>query len=303
MAKLDFNFKDIVDEAQDVVIVTKASPLDEPGPEIVYVNKAFTALTGYTAKEAIGKTPRILQSDDTDNETIKDVRRALEKQTHIRTTIKNYSKNGHEYWLDMSIIPLKNSKGKVTHFAAIQRDVSDQKSLQHQLETLSKKDELTGLLNRRAFEKTINQEFLRFLRTHNKFSLLLIDIDKFKQINDRFGHTAGDQALLNLAHLFEFLFRSYDHAFRLGGDEFCIILPDSSQIKAMITAERIRHMVEKTPLSIEQDEMAMTVSIGVSEAMETDVEYQELIERADKALYQAKAKGRNRVVKFTTDLL
>jgi diguanylate cyclase (GGDEF)-like protein/PAS domain S-box-containing protein len=298
MTKYDFNFKDIVEAAKDVVIVTRADPLDAPGPEIVYVNKAFTELTGYTAEEVIGKSPRILQSEGTDKSTQHEIRHALDNEQAIRTTIKNYTKTGHEYWLDLSIIPLTDNKGKVTHYAAIERDVSDQKTLEIKLDELAKKDELTGLLNRRAFEQMINQEFLRYLRTHNKFSVLLIDIDNFKSINDKFGHSAGDQALINLAHLFELLFRSYDHAVRLGGDEFCIVLPDSSQVKALIGAERLRHMVEKNPLAIDDDEITMTISIGVAEAQETDLDFHEVLERADKALYKAKHKGRNRVQKF-----
>jgi PAS domain S-box-containing protein len=91
----------------------------------VYVNKAFTELTGYTSEEVLGKTPRILQSNGTDEESKKIIRQGLEQKTPTRVTIKNYSKTGEEYWLDLSIHPLKNSQGIVTHFVAIERDVTE----------------------------------------------------------------------------------------------------------------------------------------------------------------------------------
>lgn len=294
-----FDFKDIVDVTLDVVIITKATPLDHPGPEIVYVNKAFTELTGYTAEEVIGKTPRILQSGGTDSKTTRDIRLALERKEPIKTTIKNLTKTGQEYWLELNIFPLKNKRGKVTHFAAIQRDASLQKSLEKKLDQLTERDELTGLLNRRAFDQMINSEFLRYLRTHNKFSVLLIDLDNFKKIDEEFGQSACEQALINLANLFELLFRAYDHAVRLGGDQFCVVLPDSSQVKALIGAERLRHMVERNPLSIEDDDIRVTVSIGVAEVDEDDQDFNAVLSRADKALDKAKRKGRNRVCKFS----
>jgi len=94
MNEYDFNFEDIVEFAKDVILVTKAYPIDKPGPEIVYVNKAFTELTGYTQEDVVGKNPRILQSKGTDEETKKIIRQGLEQQKPVRVTIKNYSKSG-----------------------------------------------------------------------------------------------------------------------------------------------------------------------------------------------------------------
>ena len=199
MNTFDFSFQQIVDAAKDVVIVTKADPIDPPGPEIVYVNKAFTELTGYTPDEVIGKTPRLLQSTGTAADSKRAIREALQNHQPVRVTIKNYAKSGREYWLDVSILALRNAAGEVTHFAAIERDVTEQKELEHQLETLSRTDPLTGLLNRRSLEDYLAKEYSRFKRHGTKFSALLLDIDHFKSINDRYGHSSGDRVLKMLA--------------------------------------------------------------------------------------------------------
>ena len=140
MDEFDFDFRSIVDAANDIIIVTRSHPIDPPGPEIVYVNQAFTDLTEYSRKEVLGKTPRLLQSSGTDVEARRMIKRALQKQEPIRTTIRNYSKTGKPYWLDISILPLRNKAGDVTHFVAIERDVTEQKEQEEKLEQLSRTD-------------------------------------------------------------------------------------------------------------------------------------------------------------------
>lgn len=134
----EFSIGDIVRSTNDIVIVTEAFPLDDPGPKIIYVNDAFTRLTGYTREEVLGKTPRILQGPDSDPETRAVLRAALEKQEAVRTTIVNYSKSGKQYWLDINIIPLKNSEGNVTHFAAIERDLTESKQAEKEIRNQNK---------------------------------------------------------------------------------------------------------------------------------------------------------------------
>lgn len=134
----EYSLEDVVKFANDIVIVTEAYPLDEPGPRIVYVNKAFTDLTGFTPEEVIGKTPRILQGPDSHPETRAEIRAALEKKEPTRTIIVNYSKSGRKYWLDMNIIPLRDSNGEVTHFAAIERDLTEMKEAEEEIRKKNK---------------------------------------------------------------------------------------------------------------------------------------------------------------------
>ena len=206
MSEFDFNFKDIIDEAHDVIVVTKATPISTPGPEIVYVNKAFTELTGYSFDEAVGNDPRMLQAADVDPETKAKVRRALRKQEPVRVTLKNYSKSGEGYWLEMNILPLKDVDGNVTHYAAIERDVTESKELEFKLDQLSRHDPLSGLLNRRAFDEAIELELSRFFKTENVFSVLALDLDHFKSINDKYGHQAGDRVIQKMSETCRLLF-------------------------------------------------------------------------------------------------
>jgi len=295
MKEFDFNFRDIVEFAKDVVIVTKAHPINEPGPEIVYVNKAFTELTGYSKKEVIGKNPRILQSSGTDEETKKIIRQGLEQKTPVRVTIKNYSKSGKEYWLDLSILPLFNPQGIVTHLVAIERDVTEQINIREQLEILSRTDPLTGLLNRRVFDEITENEFSRYKRNQETYSLLMLDIDHFKKINDKYGHPVGDDVLKSTAESFKSNLRLHDKIARIGGEEFCVFLPDTNKQIAFEVAEKLRETILNTSIPSQSGDISITISIGVSEVENTDTDHVGILKRADENLYEAKKTGRNRV--------
>lgn len=295
MKTFDLNFQQIVDVARDIIIVTKADPIDPPGPEIVYVNKAFTELTGYAAEEVIGNTPRLLQSSGTDEDSKRAIKQALKNHQSVRVTLRNYTKAGREYWLDVSIMPLRNEAGEVTHFVAIERDVNAQKALEQELETLSRTDPLTGLLNRRSLEEILDNEFSRFKRHDVTFSLLLLDVDHFKSINDQYGHSTGDLVLKMLADSFIGYLRKHDMKARYGGEEFCVILPYTDSGNAVVLAEKLRSGIAARVLKVGDTEVTVTVSIGVSEIQPTDESVGEIIERADAALYEAKQSGRNRV--------
>jgi diguanylate cyclase (GGDEF)-like protein/PAS domain S-box-containing protein len=295
MNTFDFSFQQIVDAANDVVIVTKADPIDPPGPEIVYVNKAFTELTGYTPEEVIGKTPRLLQSSGTDVDSKREIKKALQNHQPVRVTIRNYAKSGREYWLDVSILALRNAAGEVTHFVAIERDVTEQKELEHTLERLSRTDPLTGLLNRRSLEDYLAKEYSRFKRHGTKFSVLLLDIDHFKSINDQYGHSTGDRVLKMLADSCTHNLRKHDVMARYGGEEFCVILPYTGCEAAAVLAEKLRTGIAAKALEAGDGEVRVTASIGVSEVQATDKNPGDILERADAALYEAKQSGRDRV--------
>lgn len=289
----EFSFKDIVEYAQDIIVVTKASPIDDTGPEIVYVNEAFVKISGYSREEVIGKTPRILQGEGTDKQTRKKVRSALEQQQSVRVTIKNYSKTGQEYWLDLSILPLKNAQGDVTHFVAIQRDFTQHKRSQQHLEVLSNQDSLTNLYNPRGFYRLSKQEFSRFKREGRIYSVLMIDLDYFKRINDNYGHAIGDLALQHFAALCQNNIRLHDVLGRVGGEEFCIILPLEKKQAAFVFAEKLRSLLEHAPLVVGAENINLTVSIGVGEVNVNDEDHKGVIQRADTALFLAKSDGRN----------
>ena len=166
------------------------------------------------------------------------------------------------------------------------------KKLNHELRLLSTTDSLTGLLNRRAIKPLIDKEMHRKKRFNHPVSFLLIDIDRFKQVNDQYGHAAGDKVIVDIATAVSALVRKTDNIARWGGEEFAILVTNTGIRHALVLAEKVRKTVME--ISFQKIE-TVTVSIGVAE-YHPDENFQQWYERADRALYKAKRKGRNRVV-------
>jgi diguanylate cyclase (GGDEF)-like protein len=163
------------------------------------------------------------------------------------------------------------------------------------LADLARRDRLTGLLNRRAYDEAIADALARRQRLNEDVAILLLDIDHFKRINDTHGHVAGDEVLRAIAATVTAQVRQIDKVCRLGGEEFVVILQDANRSAAAIMAERIRGAIEHNPVPVDATPIAVTVSIGVAN-VDDDGDAATLLERADAALYDAKQGGRNRVV-------
>lgn len=178
------------------------------------------------------------------------------------------------------------------------RFMRELKRADEQLQRLASEDPLTGLYNRRVGMEWLRQGLARHTRSHKPLSLMMLDIDHFKQVNDTYGHLNGDRVLVELAGLIKASVRPYDFAVRYGGEEFMLVLADCNLQAAQLIAERLRHMVEEHRVVIDSETtITFTLSVGVAElADETDETEEQLIGRADSALYQAKETGRNRVV-------
>lgn len=164
-----------------------------------------------------------------------------------------------------------------------------------QTKYLSVTDGLTGLYNRRHFECNFDREFLRAQRYNSKLSLAIIDIDFFKKINDTYGHSCGDYVLREVAYLAMQTFRKTDMIFRYGGEEFAVILTETDLANALIPCERLRKNIEMYPFRYGDRDFQVTVSIGVCNKNDLITTSHEFFEQADKALYDAKEKGRNQV--------
>jgi diguanylate cyclase (GGDEF)-like protein len=169
------------------------------------------------------------------------------------------------------------------------------------LNELSITDGLTGLFNHRQFLRGLESESRRALRYRRNLALLLLDIDHFKEVNDRFGHPCGDFVLKNLAGLLRGCLRSADIAARCGGDEFAIILPETNKSKASEVAEKLRRQLEKSPFEWDGNSFNITCSIGVAAIPDMGIDgWHSLLESADKSLYRAKGEGRNSVIVFNS---
>jgi diguanylate cyclase (GGDEF)-like protein len=169
-------------------------------------------------------------------------------------------------------------------------------TLNAQLEQLALTDTLTGLLNRRAFVDVARQEIAQSQRQHWPLALVMVDIDHFKSINDRYGHQAGDMVLCQAAAVIKRTIRAGDTLVRYGGEEFVLLAPDTDEEGALDLSERIRVCLRSEPVATERGAISVTASFGVTMLLPDDKDPEQLLRRADDALYLAKAQGRDRVI-------
>jgi len=204
------------------------------------------------------------------------------------------SLKGVPRWLETSAVPLRNSSGQITSLLGVTRDVTDRRRMELELREMATTDFLTGLPNRRHFMARLELELARIQRLETqRAAVLMLDLDYFKSVNDRFGHATGDMMLTHIAELMRQELRKIDVAARVGGEEFAIILPGADLAAAEAFAERLRLKVAQTPLVREAQLIPMTISVGIAALGGADVEA--ALRCADLALYRAKEAGRNRV--------
>jgi diguanylate cyclase (GGDEF)-like protein/PAS domain S-box-containing protein len=263
------------------------------------VNRSFEQITGWSAREAIGQTMKILKSGEHNEEFYRKMWESLGETDKWKGEIWNRRKSGELYPQATTINALKDSDGTVGHYAVIFSDVTEQKQLENRLRSLSALDGLTGLHNRRAFDETFLKEWHRAVRESSPLSVIMLDIDCFKKYNDCYGHLEGDACIQQVAQVLKgCVRRAADFPARYGGEEFVVILPETDQTGARGVANRIREEIQSLAILHENSEVAtvVTVSIGLAtEVPRVEEIAANLIERADKALYQAKSSGRNRV--------
>jgi diguanylate cyclase (GGDEF)-like protein len=172
-------------------------------------------------------------------------------------------------------------------------------TLATELKELASTDSLTGILNRRTIEVETMRQLAQVKRSGENVAIMMIDVDHFKQVNDRFGHPAGDEVLRRLTHLMRSIVRGSDYIARYGGEEFCILLPGTGEIQAAALGERLRRLYAEMAIDWNGNVLKSTVSIGVADSRQAGGDMETLIKAVDIALYQAKRQGRNVVVRFS----
>jgi diguanylate cyclase (GGDEF)-like protein/PAS domain S-box-containing protein len=213
------------------------------------------------------------------------------------------TKSGEALWLEIFTYPLKDENGEVTHVIEYTRDVTDRRKSEEErrrlidrLDTLSKTDGLTGLANRRALEEHLSYEIDRARRYDAPLSIILCDMDNLKEINDVHGHQAGDMAIQFTAATIRNALRASDIAGRYGGDEFLLIVPQTTRDGAQSIAEKIRTLTQKTRIQLEGDkQVGLSVSMGIAVLGAPPDNADSIVSRVDKALYDSKQAGRNRI--------
>ena len=263
-----------------------ASKTDLEG-NITYVSDAFCNISGFSREDLIGKNHNIVRHPDMNAAIFKELWRTIQAGKVYFGELKNRKKNGDYYWVEVAISPEFDDNSNIIGYNAIRHNVSQRKIV----EDLMIIDPLTKIKNRQYYDRTIEKELDMLKRYNNKMSLMLLDIDYFKKINDTFGHDVGDSVLIEFSRLIENSIRKCDTFCRIGGEEFIIISPNSTNEQNYLFANKIREMIANHQFQGVGD---VRVSIGVANCTLVD-DKATLFKKADKALYQSKHSGRNRV--------
>jgi len=269
----------------DRYIITSTTDLDG---NITSVSRAFCDISKYSKDELIGKNHRIIRHPNMQNEVYEDLWSTITANIVWEGEIRNMAKDGTPYWVYANIASLLDDNGKKVGYVAVRQDITDRKKA----EELSITDRLTGLYNRLKLDEVFNYELSQAKRYKTPLSMIILDIDHFKSVNDTFGHQVGDSVLKEIANILKSNVRLSDTVGRWGGEEFLIILPKTDLSSAMGVAQKIRAAVESHTFEVVGKK---TSSFGVSEYREGDTEHS-MVERGDSALYEAKRGGRNMVV-------
>lgn len=262
------------------------------------VNRRYTSLLGYqTSEDLLNQPLSALHISDENYEDFGNFYDSVLNKigsVHIEYEFKQIG--GGTVWLSMTGSPVDNripaNPSLGTIWTAV--DITEKRRAEEKLIELATTDALTGLPNRRVFMEAGERELSIHKRHDRPLSILMIDMDHFKAINDTFGHSAGDKALVYFAETTSALLRTEDVIGRIGGEEFAVVLPDTKLDKAYSAAERIRKTIEQKHYDPESDIPAFTISIGAAEAGDADT-IDEILQKTDEALYTAKNNGRNRV--------
>lgn len=320
----------VVVNAKDAIIITEAEPIGEPGPRIVYCNPAFLTTTGFSVSEVIGKTPRILHCEETSRDTLDIIREALSNWQPIEVELVNARSDGSRFWVQLSIVPVANERGWFTHWVSVQRDITERKEaealvrqahadrdekialetrllererIEEELSYAAFHDGLTSLHNRAYLMSRLLSMFTKDGGSHTPAAtVLFLDLDRFKYVNDSLGHSAGDLLLTVVARRLEMCIREEDVIARVGGDEFAILLAGSDQ--SDLAAELAQRIVNKLqmPVVIDGHDIFTSCSLGIVSADISHASPEDLLRDADVAMYAAKKQGRGRWAIFDASM-
>ncbi len=282
--------------ASNGIAITDPNQPDNP---VIYCNPALERITGYTQAEILGRNLRFLQGPDTDPATISEIRNALREERECWVVLKNYRKDGSPFWNELTIAPVRDEKGRLTHFIGVQTDITQRKRDEETIRHLAYDDALTGLPNRTLFNDRLTLALAQAHRNQGKLAVMLVDLDRFKIINDTLGHAVGDQLLRGVARRLVSSLREGDTVARLGDDEFALLLPGMDQIEDVAkTAQKIIEIL-KSAFYFEGHELHVTPSIGIALYPNDGEDAQTLLKNANMALHRAKEQGRNTYQLYT----
>ncbi len=287
--KVEF-FRQIVEFASDSIVAI------DTDLKIIFFNKEAEKTFGYSSDEILGKHLNTLipsRFHESHNNYVTQfaksgvIARLMNETANLE--VMALRRDGSEFFVEISIIKIKEA------FVSIVRDITNRKAFEEKLKFYAERDYLTGVMNRRKTEETGSKELERAKRFNNPFSILVLDIDHFKKINDSYGHDIGDLAIIHLTSVVQNVIRQIDSIGRWGGEEFVILLPEVDDQGISVVAEKIRSAVEQQPfITKTKKNVDFTISIGGSTYSKSNASWESILKNADLGLYKAKKNGRNR---------
>ena len=291
-------YESAIEASANAMVITRAAP----HYTVEYVNPAFERITGYTAAEVIGRNLKFLQGADQRQAGLDEIRLALGEERVGNAVLRNYRKNGALFWNHLFIAPVRGNDGLVSHFVASQYDLTEAKQLEAELLHLSHHDELTGLPNRAFLRDRLQHAITAARGDGSRIWIAFVSLDRFKPINDSFGHCGGDSFLKVIAARLHGAIRDADTVARWGSDEFAIVMPEHN--KGGLATAALKRIMAAVNMAIpyEGQEVVLTCSIGVAIFPDDSLDVDTLLERADIAAFHAKNDGRNRFRFYTAAL-
>ena len=289
-----------LESSSNGVMITSSTQLDHP---IVYVNPAFERITGYHPDEVIGISGRFLVRDDLNQKGLNTIRDALRNHHEGHAILRNYRKDGSLFWNELYISPVRDEAGEMTtHFVSIINDVTERINYEQQLAFHANHDSLTGLANRNLLNDRIGQAIAQARDDGLLAGVLLLDLDRFKLVNDGFGHTPANELLKNVAQRLGTCVRDSDTVARLGGDEFVIVVGrlQAADDLAIVASKVLRAFSQ--PFLLEGKEIYVTASVGAAIYPRDGEHGEALLRNADVAMYRVKEHGRNNYRFYTPEM-
>ncbi len=293
-----------ISRLNDIVLILEALPNSSPRARITFVNQAFERLTGYTGPETLGRSPRMLCGPLTQRREVDRILAAFDQGEPIKAELVTHKKDGRHFWMEVDVMPVVDAGGGlVTHWVAVARDITRRKAAESEIKHLAFYDPLTQLPNRQLLMERLQEALTQNDLQPTEGSLMFIDLDNFKALNDTLGHHKGDLLLQQVAERLSGCVRKSDTVARLGGDEFVVMLsdlgrdPEQADAHSREVATSILAALAE-PYLLAGNQHYSTCSIGVTSFNQNQTNIGDLLKQADLAMYQAKTAGRNTICFF-----